>query len=63
MKGQWRSEQHCPKDQIPEYFSTLIDNVVYSFAKSAIQPEGWAENGVLYFVFVEDGLEVVKNPS
>ena len=56
MKGQYRTTQHCPLQELPENFEALIDGVVYEFARNAFQPTPKADNQVLYNVFVEDGL-------
>jgi len=63
MKGQFRTERHCPREEVPRHFTALIGDVVYSFAKAANQPERIAENGIIYFVFVEDGLRKARNNS
>ena len=63
MKGQFRTQRHCPPDELPHHFDILIDGVVYSFARHAVQPDNIADNQLLFNVFVEDGLKTSKVQS
>jgi len=56
MKGQFRTQRHCPPTDLPDHFKVLIDDMVYIFARHISQPEGKVDNQVLYNVFIEDGL-------